>query len=264
MSTVTLTIDGRTVTAESGATVLEAALANGIYVPSLCYHPDLEPYGGCRMCLVEIEGMRGLPTSCTTTVAEGMKVTTRSDALAEVRINTLNLILSQHPCECLVCHRRHRCGPDDVCLRQVAVTDRCVTCPSNEICELQQVVDYLGVENLDVTGREPQPRDIDTSNPFFDLDRNRCILCARCVRTCWHIEGAGTKNVAGRGARSHIITDMFQPWGEAESCTSCGKCVMACPTGALFERGSTTGEMERDRTKLEFIVTAREKKQWIA
>jgi bidirectional [NiFe] hydrogenase diaphorase subunit len=96
------------------------------------------------------------------------------------------------------------------------------------------------------------------------MDHNRCILCSRCVRVCWHIEGAGTKNVAGRGFASRIITDLSQPWGEADSCTSCGKCVMSCPTGALFDKGSTVNEMERDRNKLEFIVAAREKKQWIA
>ena len=246
MSTVTFTIDGRTITAESGATVLEAALDAGIYIPSLCWHPDLEPYGGCRMCLVEIEGMRGLPTSCTTAVAEGMKVTTQSDALAEVRRSTLDLILSQHPCECLVCHRRHRCGPDDVCLRQVAVTDRCVTCPSNEICELQQVVDYIGVENL-TPNKEPVPRDIDTSNPFFDLDRNRCILCARCVRTCEEVTGVQAIVLANRGFNMEVAT--FQDQDLIDSiCKSCGECMVRCPVGALTPKETRRPDKEVQTT----------------
>jgi bidirectional [NiFe] hydrogenase diaphorase subunit len=104
---------------------------------------------------------------------------------------------------------------------------------------------------------------VDTTHRLFGMDHNRCILCTRCVRVCWHIEGAGTKNVSGRGGRSHIITDLNMPWGESDSCTRCGKCVQSCPTGALFHKGATVGEMQRDRSKLEFIVTAREKKQWV-
>jgi formate dehydrogenase alpha subunit len=243
MNTVTVTIDGRTVTAAAGTTVLEAALANDIYIPSLCYHPDLLPYGGCRMCIVEIEGMRGLPTSCTTAVAEGMKVTTDSENLAAVRRTTLELILSQHPCECLVCHRRERCGPDDVCLRQVAVTDRCVTCPSNEICELQQVVDYIGVENLNVDNRPRLPRDVDTSNPFFDLDRNRCILCARCVRACTEVTGVQAIDLANRGFEMKVAT--FKDDKLIDSiCRSCGECVVRCPVGALTPKETARPERE--------------------
>ena len=137
--------------------MLEAAQAADIYIPTLCHYPDLEPYGGCRLCLVEIEKMRGLPTACTTPAADGMVVTTGSAAIDSVRHASLELILTTHPCDCLECHRRHRCGPYDVCLRPVAVTDRCVTCPANEDCELQQVVDYVGVDKLRIP-RGPPPR----------------------------------------------------------------------------------------------------------
>jgi len=247
MSMVTFTIDGRTVTAEAGTTVLEAALANDIYVPSLCWHPDLEAYGGCRMCIVEIEGMRGLPTACTTAVAEGMKVTTRSATLDDVRRTTLELILSQHPCECLVCHRRERCSPDDICLRQVAVTDRCVTCPSNEICELQQVVDYIGAENLTFSERAPVPRDIDTSNPFFDLDRNRCILCARCTRTCTEVTGIQAIDLVNRGFEMKVATFKDAPLIES-ICKSCGECMVRCPVGALTPKETTRPDREVQTT----------------
>ena len=242
-ATVSFTIDGKTVTAAPGASVLAAALAADIYIPSLCWHEDLEPYGGCRMCLVEIEGMRGLPTACTTTVSEGMKVTTRSAALDEVRINTLELILSQHPCECLVCHRRERCGPDDVCLRQVEVTDRCVTCPSNQVCELQQVVDYIGVRNINVDNRPRLPRDVDTSNPFFDLDRNRCILCARCVRTCTEVTGIQAIAITNRGFEAKVGTFTDAPLIES-ICKSCGECMARCPVGALTPKETTRPERE--------------------
>jgi bidirectional [NiFe] hydrogenase diaphorase subunit len=104
---------------------------------------------------------------------------------------------------------------------------------------------------------------VDATHRLFGIDHNRCILCTRCVRACWHIEGAGTKNVASRGSTSMIISDLNEPWGDSDTCTACGKCVNACPTGALFTKGSTVAEMQHDRSKLEYIVNAREKKQWI-
>src|SRR5690554_5558717 len=134
---IKLTIDGKEVEVEKGATVLEAAHEAGIYIPTLCYHPDLKPFGGCRLCIVEIEGMRGLPTSCTTPASDGMKVTTNTAQLQELRRSFLELILTEHPNACLTCERKEHCGPNDICLLNVSVAERCVTCIKNQDCELQ-------------------------------------------------------------------------------------------------------------------------------
>jgi predicted molibdopterin-dependent oxidoreductase YjgC len=242
MEQINLTVNGREITATKGMTVLEAARAAGIYIPTLCYHPDLEPYGGCRLCIVEIEKVRGLPTACTTPVSEGMVVTTESPAITEVRRLALELLLSHHPCECLECHRRERCGPYDVCLRHVAVTDRCVLCPSNGNCELQQVVDYVGVHELSVA-RDTDVMPVDTSNPFFDIDRNRCILCSRCVRTCQEITGVGAIDMAYRGYGMKVST--FGDTDLLESiCRSCGECMVRCPVGAMTPKGTGRPEFE--------------------
>jgi predicted molibdopterin-dependent oxidoreductase YjgC len=231
MKKITLTINGQSVEATAGMTVLEAAQAAGIYIPTLCYHPDLEPYGGCRLCIVEIEKVRGLPTACTTPATDGMVVTTESPAINEVRRMSLELILSNHPCDCLECHRRERCGPFDICLRHVAVTDRCVVCPANGSCELQKVVDYMGVHELRVS-KYARSLPIDTSNPFFNIDRNRCILCARCVRACQEITCVGAIDMAYRGYAMKVATFGETPLLDS-ICRSCGECLVRCPVGAL-------------------------------
>lgn len=238
MAAITLTIDDKQVSAEERQTVLSIAREQSIRIPTLCHLEGVYDVGACRLCLVEVEGMRKLLPACTTKVSEGMVIKTDTERLRKYRKMTLELLFAE---------RNHVCS----------------VCVANGHCELQTMAYSQGMDHVRYDYCFPK-WDMDLTHSRFGMDHNRCILCTRCVRVCWHIEGAGTKNVAGRGTRSHIITDMFQPWAEAESCTSCGKCVMACPTGALFDRGSTTGEMERDRTKLEFIVTAREKKQWIA
>jgi bidirectional [NiFe] hydrogenase diaphorase subunit len=238
MAAITLTIDDKQVSAESSQSVLSIAQEQGIAIPTLCHLEGVYDVGACRLCLVEVAGVNKLLPACTTRASEGMVVRTDTERLRKYRKMTLELLFAE---------RNHVCA----------------ICVANGHCELQTMAYSQGMDHVRYDYCFPK-WDMDLTHERFGMDHNRCILCTRCVRACWHIEGAGTKNVAGRGARSHIITDMFQPWGEAESCTSCGKCVMACPTGALFERGSTTGEMQRDRTKLEFIVTAREKKQWIA
>jgi bidirectional [NiFe] hydrogenase diaphorase subunit len=238
MAAITLTINDKQVGAEESQTLLSVAKEQGVEIPTLCHLEGVYDVGACRLCLVEVEGINKLLPACTTRASEGMVVKTDSERLRSYRRITLELLFAE---------RNHVCA----------------ICVANGHCELQTLGYNQGMDHVRYDYCFPK-WDMDLTHDRFGMDHNRCILCARCVRVCWHIEGAGTKNIAGRGAQSHIITDMSQPWGDSESCTSCGKCVMACPTGALFDRGATAGEMMRDRSKLEFIVTAREKKQWIA
>ncbi len=206
MENITLTINGRQVIASPGTTVFEAARAAGIYIPSLCYYPDLKPYGACRVCLVEIEGMRGLPTSCTTPVSAGMKVHTETEAVNKVRRAVVELLIADHPADCL-------------------------TCSSNQNCELQKVAAYLGIREIHLPKKEPTFK-IDDSNPFFSLDRDKCILCGRCTRTCDEITCVGAIDMINRGYAMKVAT-----FGDGllfdSVCQSCGECVARCPVGAL-------------------------------
>ena len=236
MAAKTLTIDGKHVSSDDGATILDAATDAGIKIPTLCHLDGVYDAGACRLCLVEIAGINKLLPACTTRIAEGMDVKTDSDRLRKYRRMTLELLFAE---------RNHICA----------------VCVANGHCELQALAWQLGVDHVRYDYSTPT-WEVDATHPLFGLDHNRCVLCSRCVRVCWHIEGAGTKNVSGRGGKSMIISDLNEPWGESETCTSCGKCLLSCPTGALFQKGATAGESERDRTRLEFIVTAREKKQW--
>jgi predicted molibdopterin-dependent oxidoreductase YjgC len=206
MPKINLTINGHAVTADQGLTVLEAAQAAGIYIPALCHHPDLKPYGGCRVCLVEIEGMRGLTTSCTTQAAGGMVVRTDSPAVEEARRLAVELLIAEHPLDCL-------------------------TCASNGRCELQTVAAYLGITQIRLP-RRVRSYPVDDSNPFFNLDRNKCILCARCTRTCAEVTGVSAIDMANRGYAMKVTTAGDRLLMES-SCQSCGECVAHCPTGAL-------------------------------
>ncbi|NOZ86681.1 MAG: formate dehydrogenase subunit alpha [Deltaproteobacteria bacterium] len=209
MAKVTLTIDGKTVQAEEGSTVLEAASAADIDIPTLCYAKDLEPYGGCRMCIVKVEGIRGMPPSCTTRVAEGMKVTTEDDEILQARRMVLRLLMADHPSDCL-------------------------SCPANLECELQALTKKLGVREHGLIHLDRQAT-LDESHPVFIRDMKRCILCAKCVRTCNEVVGAGAIGLINRGHRAEPAP--FLGTGiKFSNCESCGECVEHCPTGALYYR----------------------------
>ncbi len=193
MREITLTIDGRKVRVEEGTTILKAAERAGVYIPALCHYPglrplaELEPDRACRLCVVEVDGSADARLACSSISTDGMVVRTNSALLQRMRWNSLRLILFRHPNACLTCHRRKHCSPFDVCLRHASVTERCVSCPQNENCELQRAVDYIGMD--DIPPNIPKKLPVREDSPFFVRDNNLCILCERCVRVCADIRG---------------------------------------------------------------------------
>ncbi|MEK7281516.1 MAG: formate dehydrogenase subunit alpha [Chloroflexota bacterium] len=235
-TTLKLTVNGREAVVPRGATVLQAAESAGVYIPTLCHHPALEPYGGCRMCIVEIEKMRGFPPSCSTPANEGMVVTTQSPQLYELRRGILELILSEHPNSCLTCWRRRRCRPSDVCLRNIAVTERCVICAKNYRCQLQTVTDYIDMKGQKIPlTYSYRNLPLETPDPFIDRDFNLCILCGRCVRVCQEVRCNGALAFVYRGSHALVGTAFGRPYKESGS-EFCGACVDICPVGAIVER----------------------------
>ncbi len=234
MSEITLTIDDKQISVDEGITVLQSAIEAGIYIPTLCYHRYLTPYGGCRICIVEIEGMRGFPTACTTPATDGMVVRTNTPQLQELRRGFLDLMLSKHPSACLACERKGECDPYRAPIRKVGVTTGCQFCPKNLRCELQEVVEYVGLNALRLPNRYRELKP-DRRDPFFERDYNLCILCGRCVRVCQEIRGLGALAFTYRSSEALVGTAFGQSLQEA-GCRFCGACVDICPTGALADR----------------------------
>ena len=208
---VSVTIDGATVQVPAGTSIMRAAGENGCAIPKLCATDSLEPFGSCRMCLVEVDGRKGTPASCTTPVEDGMVVRTQTPKLGKLRRNVMELYISDHPLECL-------------------------TCAANGDCELQDMAGVVGLRDVryGYEGENHLGAEKDQSNPYFDFDSSKCIVCNRCVRACDQIQGTLALTIEGRGFNSKV-----SPGGLnflSSECVSCGACVQACPTGTLEEK----------------------------
>ncbi len=225
-------INGKDVSCRVGDTILQTVRDNGMDLPTLCWLEGLTVWGGCRLCMVEIAGSPKLHAACATACQEGMEVQIDSDRLLRYRRMIVELLLAE---------RNHICS----------------VCVSNGHCELQSLAQKLGIDHVRFAYRNPQ-LEVDNSHDRMRLDHNRCILCTRCVRVCAEVEGARTKDVKVRGVAAAIIHDLDQPWGESETCTSCGKCVNVCPTGALTHRGVAVGEMTKKLAFLPYLTLMRE------
>ncbi len=213
---VSLLIDGRPVCAPAGTSVMRAAAEAGIPIPKLCATDTLDAFGACRLCLVQIEGRRGYPASCTTPVEAGMQVVTQSPRLAELRRGVMELYISDHPLDCL-------------------------TCAANGNCELQDMAGAVGLREVryGVAGDNhfdaAHARPKDESNPYFSFDPAKCIVCSRCVRACEEVQGTFALTIAGRGFDSRVVAGADEGFLGSE-CVSCGACVAACPTATLAEK----------------------------
>src|SRR6185436_13963436 len=210
--TVSLEVNGVSVTVPQGSSVMYAASIAGMKVPKLCATDSLEPFGSCRLCLVEIEGRRGYPASCTTPVEPGMKVRTQTPKLQDLRKGVMELYISDHPLDCL-------------------------TCSANGNCELQDMAGVTGLRNVryGFDGANHLQSEKDESNPYFTYDASKCIVCNRCVRACEETQGTFALTISGRGFESRVSAGMDEPFMESE-CVSCGACVEACPTATLQEK----------------------------
>ncbi len=210
--TIAVEIDGLPATVKAGTSILRAARESGVDIPKLCATDSLKPFGSCRMCLVEIEGRKGYPASCSTPVEAGMKIRTQSAALGHLRRNVMELYISDHPLDCL-------------------------TCSANGDCELQDVAGAVGLRDVryGFDGENHLKADIDTSNPYFQFDPSKCIVCSRCVRACDEVQGTLALTIEGRGFNSRVSAGIDEDFLSSE-CVSCGACVQACPTATLIEK----------------------------
>jgi len=220
--TVQVEIDGLPATVKAGTSILRAARESGVDIPKLCATDSLKPFGSCRMCLVEVEGRKGYPASCTTPIEAGMKIRTQTEALAQLRRNVMELYISDHPLDCL-------------------------TCSANGDCELQDMAGAVGLREVryGFDGENHLDAPTDSSNPYFQFDASKCIVCSRCVRACDEVQGTFALTIQGRGFESKVSAGISEDFLGSE-CVSCGACVQACPTATLMEKSVVDhGQPER-------------------
>ena len=235
--TVTIRFDGEEVEAFADETVLQAARRNNVFIPSLCFVVGLYVWGGCRLCMIEIEEDRKMRPACATPINPEMEVHTMTSKLKAHRKAILELLFAEG-------------------------NHVCAVCVSNGNCELQDMAVTCGMDHVRYDYQSPL-RTVDASHPKYVFDANRCILCTRCVRVCDEIEGAHVWDVASHGADAMIISGLATPWGDSLACTWCGKCVAVCPTGSLSYQGSAVGEMEHSVAMISRLAVARNRGEWI-
>lgn len=238
---LSVVIDGINIEVTEHATVMEVAQGAGIYIPALCYHPALKPLPesrpelACGLCVIDLDGVSGFPLACTTTVFEGMVVHTDTPEVRGLRCEKLKTILLEHPHACFTCDRAETCGPNDLCKANVPPSERCVTCPKNGRCELQNIVRHIGLDDSTLP-YIPKGLAKGKREPLFDRDPNFCVLCGRCVRVCHDVLGVGAISFIQDDDRIVVGPTSGTSYKDS-GCRFCGVCVELCPTAALMDQG---------------------------
>jgi bidirectional [NiFe] hydrogenase diaphorase subunit len=231
MIPITVTINGEKIKTQTGKTILEVCRENNIEMLTMCHLKGLTDVGACRLCLVEVEGVNRLLSGCTTQVADNMVIRTDTEKIKRYQRITTELLFAE---------RNHMCA----------------VCVANGNCELQNLGYKVELDAIRYPHLFPQC-DVDTSHDWYVIDHNRCIMCTRCVRVCGEVEGAHNWNIMNRGYQVRIISDFNTPWGESTTCTSCGKCVHACPVGAIWPKAIVQGQLQKQPEMITDLVEKR-------
>ena len=234
MNKIHVTINDKPYEVEMNLSILEACRSLNIEIITMCHLDCITDVGACRLCLVEIEGINKLLPACTTKIADNMIIFTQTEKLKKYQRITTELFFAE---------RNHVCS----------------VCVANGKCELQELGYKVELDHIRYPYLFPQC-DVDTSHPWYVLDHNRCIMCTRCVRVCAEVEGAYNWGVMNRGNQVRIISDFNTPWGESTTCTSCGKCVHACPTGAIWPKAIVQGQLDKKPEMINELVRKRKMK----
>lgn len=234
MTTITIQVNGKQLAAAPDKTILEVCRENDIEILTMCHLKGIIDVGACRLCLVEIEGVNKLLSACTTKVAPNMVIRTDTERIKRYQRITTELFFAE---------RNHVCS----------------VCVANGKCELQQLGYKVGLDHIRYPFLYPKC-EVDSSHAWYVMDHNRCIMCTRCVRVCNEVEGAHNWDVMNRGTQVRVISDFNAPWGESVTCTSCGKCVHACPTGAIWPKAIVQGQLEKKPGIINELVEKRKMK----